>query len=204
MSILDIDSMGYLGVSGGKVRLIKVDNTGNLKWGSQPNNQAAAGIYSRISVFPNGTALIGGNGFYMAVDTKGNGEIHTRKGITGRYGTFSIGSDGDDAVSYSGSRYAPMDSIAPLAYQPEPIIHEDTQTFITFKKKGTGGRIYEMDGRRFVNVTLQWEYVDFSDRCFFKDALFTINYERFQTYPNNQYIQLEGSKVTKDDFHRLF
>jgi hypothetical protein len=204
-AILDFDGMGYIGTPPGpdkRERLFKVSNSGKMVWGDLPDNFIPNGrqTFSEISAFPNSTALIGGNGFYMSVDSNGKGTIHTNRLITGRYGTFVIGTDSYGVVSYSGNRFAPQDAIAPTNFQPLPIVHEKNNVFIMFAKKGTGGRIYDMDGRRYFKVPLAWEYIDFDQRTFFDDALFTLSYETIRGYPFNEYLELSSIPLTADDF----
>jgi len=203
-SIVSDDAMAYLGVEPSdtkkKLRLIKVNTKGDLVWGAIPANEMASStIYSRVSTFPNGTSLVGGSAFYIMVDKDGKGVPEKHSG--NRYGTFALGINGKDAVSYGTDTYAPQDVAIPKNFNLEPLIHEEYHKIIHFKAKGTGGRIYNMNGVGFINMTkccFDWEFQDYVDRTFFIDSLMTINY--VTTYPTNQYIELQGFNISKAQF----
>jgi hypothetical protein len=203
-SIVSPTEMVYHGVDASdkakKIRLFKVDSNGGMVWGNAPNNPLPAGktITSLVSVFPNGTSIFGGNGYYMVVDKNGNGVART-KVDNGKFGTFAVGADGD-AVSYSGDHFAPQDSLVPTQLHPEPIIHEEYRKIIAFRIKETakGGKVFDMDGRRNTAIPVDWEFYDYDDRVFFTDALFTLSREK--QYPYNKFIEVSAISTQKEDF----
>jgi len=204
-AMLGAREMGYLGVNPidpkRRIRLFKVGVDGRMMWGDLPNNEIPPGktILSRVSVFPNGTAVIGGAAFYMLVDPSGRGVAEIHRG--NRYGTFSIGIDGNDAVSYGTDEFAPQDVRVPTGFNFEPIIHEQYHKIVAFKTKGLGGKIYDMSGRSPRELPDDWEYQDFNDRTFFIDALFTLTYPPANLYPRyNMYIELSAINISKTQF----
>jgi len=202
-SILGLNEMGFLGVEPSdrarRTRLFKVDVTGKLVWGNIPPNEVPAGktVTSLISVFPNGTSIFGGNGYYVIVDKDGRGVLKN-KVDNGNFGTFAIGAQDGDAVSYSGDHFGPQESVVLKGLHPEPIIFEEARKIVAFKKTGTGGKIYDMDGRRNIPIPTDWEFYDYDGRTFFTDALMTLSFEK--QYPFNKFIELSAIAIQKEDF----
>jgi len=155
-AILDQDHFGYLAKgSDNVIRFHKVRNDGKLIWEGTPNNRMPAGytLFSKPSVFPNGTTIIGGNTFFVVIDNTGKGNVITlrQSQTTQRFTTFVI--NGENAFSYNGFYFAPSNVDGPKGFGTLPtgfgtyIIHEEFQMLVMFKIGSKKSMIFDMNGR---------------------------------------------------------